>query len=244
MLCARSDGFTHPFLPPCARLAFGGVANLLQQIACSMRGHLSWHTTCPLCVNRSDDSGQLSPTRGCSSVGYQAWTRPQPLKCEGRIQSSSPCDGAPGLTYTDGAAADVSEHADTSVPRLPVSRETIAASWRRFPVAREMHNAFRTREEEKRTGPKESGGEESQESGVEESQESGVEESQESGVKESQESGEKENQESGEKERTAQETLTRSPQASHDPGGSWLSKPTRHRGNERLIREGPENDQT
>ncbi|KAJ1175260.1 hypothetical protein NDU88_000548 [Pleurodeles waltl] len=111
-----------------------------------------------------------------------------------------------------------------------------------------MHNAFRTREEEKRTGPKESGVEESQESGVEESQESGVEESQESGVeerqesgveerqesgveesqesgvKESQESGEKENQESGEKERTAQETLTRSPQASHDPGGSWLSK--------------------
>ncbi|XP_069075354.1 germ cell nuclear acidic protein-like [Pleurodeles waltl] len=108
---------------------------------------------------------------------------------------------------------------------------------------RETDNAFRTWEEEKRSGVKESqesGVKESQESGVEESQESGVKESQESGVKESQESGVeesqesgvkenpksgvKENQESGEKERTAQETLTRSPQASHDPGGSWLSK--------------------
>ncbi|KAJ1207880.1 hypothetical protein NDU88_003270 [Pleurodeles waltl] len=106
-----------------------------------------------------------------------------------------------------------------------------------------MDNVFRTRQEEKRSGVEErqesgveenqesgveenqeSGVEENQESGVEERQESGVEERQESGVEENQESGEKENQESGEKEKTAQETLTRSPQASHDPAGSWLSK--------------------
>ncbi|KAJ1108795.1 hypothetical protein NDU88_006165 [Pleurodeles waltl] len=186
--------------------------------------------------------------------------------CRERTTRSSlllwPCDGAPGLTYTDGAAADGSEHAETSVPRLPVSRETIAASWRRFPVARETDNAFRSREEEKRSGveenqesgveesqesgveeSQESGVEESQESGVEESQESGVEESQESGVEESQESGLKENQESGEKERTAQETLTRSPQASHDPGGSWLSKEEKRSGVEENQESGVEESQ-